>query len=82
MMEDRLAHYPGLTFQPPVGTPECDKLEAELCFAIEDKGDETPEKVARTVQRFMIGRGYWPLGTTVTADEQYQITATFPGEPD
>lgn len=72
-MRDKLTDYPGLTPQPMPGTPECDRLQAELEFAIEDVGD--PHKA---VLRFMIGRGYWPLGTKLKVKKGWKVKAKFP----
>ena len=74
-MRDRLAKkYPGLRYQPKPGTPECNQLESELAFAIDDHVDETPEMAARTVLRFMIGRGFWPLGTRIVVGDNYDLS--------
>jgi len=82
-MRDRLAKkYPGLTYQPKPGTPECNQLEEELAFAIDDHGCDTPSMAAYTVLRFMIGRGFWPLGTQIVVGDSYDLSnVRFPKRP-
>ena len=58
---DLLAGWQGLEAAPRPGTSACDQLIDELCFAL--NGVETVVAARARVLRFMIGRGFWPLGT-------------------
>jgi len=78
-MRDKLAAMPGLTPHPYPGTPEHDALEAQLAFAIEDRGN-TREAAEATIIRFMVGRGYWPLGTTIRVTKKFKTKVKFPGD--
>lgn len=72
-MIDKLAHFPGLVDQPRLDTPEGDQMERELNFAMQPCEDV--ECCYRVVLRFMVGRGYWPLGTRMIGPK-----TIFPGE--
>lgn len=79
MATDLLRMLPGLTPQPEPGTPAGEQMIAELAFALADV--EGHEAIAATILRFMLRRGYWPLGTKVTVGADLMPHAKFPPAP-
>lgn len=81
-MRDKLASLPGLKEQPPIGSPGHAQLEDELTFAIScadpDNSKEGREVAARAVLRFMVARGYWPLGTQCKVTKNFTVKTKFP----
>jgi hypothetical protein len=74
---DTLKDLAGLADQPMPETPEFEQMERELCFAIANEGDSITD-AHRAVLKFMIGRGYWPLGTRMTVTDEFKTEVTLP----
>lgn len=83
-MIDRLSGYPGLNEHPEPGTSEFSQLRTELEFMLAEKGCEKGmdgrKETARHLLRFMVGRGYWPLGTQCRVTKKMKVKTVFPGE--
>lgn len=83
-MRDRLCGYPGLSDHPEPGTSEFDQLRKELEFMLAEKGCSKGKlgrkDTARQLLKFMVGRGYWPLGTKCRVTRKFKVKTVFPGE--
>lgn len=76
---DRLATIPGLAPQPHPESPENEQLQREIEFVISGAEDGGREAIARAILRFMLRRGYWPLGTRVEVTRRFKCNVTLPG---
>lgn len=81
-MRDRLAGYDGLNEQPIPGTAAGDALQSEIEFMLLDVDHDTSKQgrdgMARPLLRFMVARGYWPLGTRCEVTKKFRVKTKFP----
>lgn len=80
-MRDKLSNYAGLNPQPAPDTSEFKTLLSEIEFMLLDKdcdhSKEGRKAMSRHLLQFMVGRGFWPLGTRCRVTKTFKVKADF-----